>query len=193
MTMGSNELEETLSALGEQLADIGSRYEIVVVGGSALLALGIVARTTRDVDVVALVDSEKLLSAQPLPEELQLAAQRVGRDLGLEEGWFNSVAGHLFDLGFPAGFWERVVTKRYGEALTVHFANRTDLIHFKLYAMADGLNPKHETDLRVLDPTQHELMEAAVWATTHDPSPAFGGLMRKALEALGVHNVDLDS
>lgn len=36
--------EQLLSALGEQLAAAGQRYELVVIGGSGLLALGIVAR-----------------------------------------------------------------------------------------------------------------------------------------------------
>jgi len=46
--------DELLRALGEQLHIRGEHYRIVVVGGSALLALGLVARATRDLDIVAL-------------------------------------------------------------------------------------------------------------------------------------------
>lgn len=53
------------AALGEQLALRGERFTIAVVGGSALLALGLVTRTTRDVDVVAVLDGEELISAEP--------------------------------------------------------------------------------------------------------------------------------
>ena len=42
-------LDEALSALGEQLEAAGARFELVVIGGSALAALGLVLRTTRDV------------------------------------------------------------------------------------------------------------------------------------------------
>jgi hypothetical protein len=40
-----------LAALAEQLGAAGQRYDLVVVGGSALLALELVQRPTRDVDV----------------------------------------------------------------------------------------------------------------------------------------------
>jgi hypothetical protein len=38
-----------------------------VIGGSALLTLGLVARVTRDIDVVAIVIDGQLSSAAPLP------------------------------------------------------------------------------------------------------------------------------
>jgi Nucleotidyltransferase of unknown function (DUF6036) len=40
-----------LSALGEQLTAAGQRYELVIIGGSGLLALGLIERSTRDVDL----------------------------------------------------------------------------------------------------------------------------------------------
>jgi len=45
-----------------------------VIGGASLLVLGLVTRTTRDVDVVALVEGDELVSAQPLPAVLRQAA-----------------------------------------------------------------------------------------------------------------------
>jgi hypothetical protein len=62
--------DELLGALGEQLRAQGDLFRIAVVGGSALLALGLVSRATRDVDVVALVEGRELVSAQPLPDRL---------------------------------------------------------------------------------------------------------------------------
>jgi hypothetical protein len=53
-----------------------------VVGGSALLALELVARATRDVDIVAIVDGHELVSAQPLPAALVDAAHTVARVVG---------------------------------------------------------------------------------------------------------------
>jgi hypothetical protein len=38
--------DQVLAALGEQLAAAGERYELVVIGGSGLLALGIIERST---------------------------------------------------------------------------------------------------------------------------------------------------
>jgi hypothetical protein len=39
-----------LDALSDQLRSLGSQPELVVIGGSALTALGLVRRATRDVD-----------------------------------------------------------------------------------------------------------------------------------------------
>ena len=46
---------ELLSALGEQLSARAVRVELVVIGGSALLAVGLISRSTRDVDIVAVI------------------------------------------------------------------------------------------------------------------------------------------
>ena len=59
--------QELLGALGEQLAARGESYTLAVVGGSALIALGLISRATRDVDVLALVEGQELVSAEPLP------------------------------------------------------------------------------------------------------------------------------
>ena len=77
------------------------------------------------------------------------------------------------DFGLPEGFIDRLEEHDYGPALTVHFASRIDQIHFKLYAMVDQGAGKHEGDLRSLEPTRHELMQAARWTRTHDPSEDF--------------------
>jgi hypothetical protein len=50
---------------------------------------------------------------------------------------------------------------------------------------------KHESDLRALAPTASELVAAARWSRSHDPSPAFAQELRGALKFLGVTDVDL--
>ena len=75
--------------------------------------------------------------------------------------------------GCPAGFVDRLERRRYGDVLAVHFASRLDQIHFKLYALVDQGSGKHEQDLRALRPTASELLQAAQWARTHDPSGGF--------------------
>ncbi len=96
--------------LGERLAlrDLGP-YRLVVCGGAALIAQALVARpTTRDVDVVALMDQNSaMVSPDPLPKALLQEATRVAIDLDLPEGWLNSdpskKPGGLFQLGLPDG------------------------------------------------------------------------------------------
>ncbi len=183
--------DAVLAALGEQLAAVGARYELVVIGGSALLALGLGARSTGDVDLVALVEDGALVPADPLPPQLLAARDRVSRDFGLAREWLNAGPTSLLALGLPLGFVERLATRRYGDALAVHFASRFDQIHFKLYALVDQGPGKHEADLRALAPSGAELVAAARWARTHDPSPGFRSGLREALLHLGVADADL--
>lgn len=175
----------------QSLHAVGGRAEIVIIGGSALQALGYVSRPTRDVDVVAILDAGTLREAQPLPQLLQEAAARVARDFGLPSDWLNPGPTDLVRLGLPEGFLDRVHTRTYGPGLTVHVADRLDLIHFKLYAMVDQGGGRHEADLRALRPTREELLMAARWARTHDPSEGFRRQLEGALEHLGVRDADV--
>lgn len=180
-----------LRALAEQLRAVGERFELVVIGGSALQALGVVSRPTHDVDIVALLHGSRLESAKPLPAALAAASTRVGRDFGVAEDWLNAGPTDLLDFGLPAGFEQRLSERRYGDALTVHFAGRRDQVHFKLYALVDQGPGKHEADLRALDPTAAELVMAARWTRTHDPSSGFRQELERALAYLGVRDADL--
>jgi hypothetical protein len=186
-------LEVLLSALGEQIGALGSRVEIVVIGGSALTALGLVRRATRDVDVLAIAEEGELHLAKPLPDPLLSARATVARDFGLDENWLNAGPTELIKWGLPDGFMTRVVTRHYGPALDVHFAGRVDQIHFKIFAMVDQGGGRHETDLRALDPTEAELIAAARWSITQDPSPGYRSVLVEALRYLGVDDADLES
>ena len=73
----------------------------------------------------------------------------------------------------------------------MHFASRLDEIHFKLYALVDQGAGRHEQDLHALNPTAEELVRAARWTRTHDPSPGFRQMLEQALRYLGVADADL--
>ena len=182
-----------LGALGEQLGALASHIEIVVIGGSALTALGLVRRATRDVDLLAIAVNGELRLAKPLPDVLLSARAAVARDFDLDENWLNPGPTDLIKWGLPHGFMARVVTRPYGPALVVHFAGRVDQIHFKLFAMVDQGGGRHETDLRALDPTRAELIAAARWSITQDPSPGYRSVLIEALRYLGVDDADLAS
>jgi hypothetical protein len=186
-------LEVLLGALSEQLGVLGCHIEIVVIGGSALTALGLVRRVTRDVDVLAIADKGKLHLAEPLPDALLSARAAVARDFGLDQNWLNPGPTDLIKWGLPNGFMTRVVTRHYGPALDVHFAGRVDQIHFKIFAMVDQRGGRHETDLRALEPTAAELIAAARWSITQDPSPGYRSVLVEALRYLGVDDADLGS
>lgn len=123
-----------------------------MIGGSALTALGLVRRTTRDVDLLAIARDGELQLARPLPEALLAARAVVARDFGMDEDWLNPGPTELLKWGLPEGFMSRVVAKRYGPALLVHFAGRVDQVHFKLFAIVDQGGSTRPTSVRSRHP-----------------------------------------
>jgi hypothetical protein len=185
-------LDQALRALSETLEARHLRYELVAVGGSGLLLLGLISRATRDLDIVAVVDEGKYVKADPLPQGLLDAVRDVGEVLGIGAEWLNAAPAGLLDLGLPQGFARRTQIRDFGAALVLYLAGRTDQICLKLYAAVDqGPRSKHADDLRVLAPTADELRVAAAWARTHDPSPAFREELRRALQTFGIGDVEL--
>ncbi len=183
-------LDRALGTLGEILQARGLGYELVAIGGSSLMLLGLITRPTKDLDAVALVEHGKYLSAEPLPGPLADAIADVGRALSIGERWLNPGPTDLLRFGLPEGFEKRVELKRYG-GLTLHLAGRQDQVFFKLYAAVDqGIRSKHAADLRALDPTREELLAAARWSQTHDPSEGYRQELVKILTALGVEDAD---
>lgn len=183
---------QLLSALGEQLTAAGQRYELVIIGGSGLLALGLIERSTRDVDLLALRSGDELGSAKPLPAALGAARDRVARDFSLPSDWLNPGPTALLEFGLPEGFTARLERRDYGDSLTVYFASRYDQIHFKLYALVDQGPGKHEADLLALSPNEDELLAAARWSRSHDPSQGYAQVLREVLTHMGVRDANLD-
>ncbi len=177
MDFGPDRLAALLTALDRQLDLAGSPpVGLVVCGGSALAALGLVRRTTRDVDVLGLarrttrgVVVERL---KRLPVVLAEAAARVARDFGLSDDWLNLGPAPQVEMGLPDGFGGRLERRSYGNRLTVYYAGRFDQIHLKLYAAVDQ-DSYHEQDLMLLKPTSTEMLAAARWTLTQDVSQVF--------------------
>ncbi|MHB8512655.1 MAG: DUF6036 family nucleotidyltransferase [Actinomycetota bacterium] len=182
-----SQIEQALNVLGATLSNRRLRFELVAVGGSSLLLLGLIQRPTQDLDIVARVLDGVLVTASPLPPTLLAAVSDVAATLGLGPKWLNAEPGGLFELGLPEGFQDRLETRTYGN-LVLHLCGRTDQIHFKLYAAADGMREKHVDDLRRLKPTRDELLAAGRWAKTHDVSVGFRELLIQTLKDLGVND-----
>ncbi len=187
MPLTHDSLRDALIALGDLLADRGTPYDLVLIGGGALLLVGLTTRATKDLDVVALAQPEGWRSASPLPGPLAAAIRDVAAALDLAADWLNPGPTDLLKLGLPPGFADRATAERFG-ALTVRYASRVDQVALKLYAAADHwpTHSKHLQDLLVLAPTPSELDAAAAWCLTHDPSPGFRDVqLRPLLRHLG--------
>jgi hypothetical protein len=172
--------------LGDVLESRSRNYEVVAVGGSALVLLGYVNRATRDVDLVAFVERGGLVVPSPLPAPFVAAVADVANALGLARDWLNMGPASVLELGLPEGFMDRLEARRYG-GLLLQLAGRRDLIALKLYAAVDqGPTSRHTTDLQALEPTHEELLLAAKWTRTHDPSEGFRSQLVQALAFFGV-------
>ena len=184
-----SKLNEALLLLNEQLIlSDAPATEIVVCGGSALIATGLVPRTTQDVDIVALMKAEVLVDSEPLPDYLLNAAGNVGTILSLPADWLNNGPASQFQMGLPSGFQERLTTVVVGAKLTVHYIGRYDQIFFKTFASADR-GGYHVSDLKALNPADEELIAAARWCMTQDTSEAFRMILKDMFKQLGWQNV----
>lgn len=182
-------LDRALSLLGELLsARDHPPQHFVVCGGSSLLALGLVSRsTTQDVDILARIEANNLVTPRPLPDWLLGAAGEVGKQLDLPDDWLNDQVAEdtLFRCGLPDGLQQRLTLKCYGPRLSISYISRRDQIFLKLHAAVDRDGGRHLQDLLDLKPTAAELLDAAKWTRTQDPSEGFLLLLGAMLEHLG--------
>jgi hypothetical protein len=194
VSIAADGLDRVLTALGAQLRARDASAHLVVIGGSGLLALGAVDRPTRDVDVVAQRGTDGGLElADPLPAAVVAAAAIVARDFALDPDWLNAAPTSLLapesDVrGLPAGFADRLVTRRYGPALAIDVASRFDQIHLKLYAYATRFEPRDLGDLRALAPAAEELRAAVAWIHAQDAPGEIDVGVERALRDLGVED-----
>ena len=179
-----NALNEALGAVGDLLEERGEHIEVVAIGGGGLILLGLIERSTIDLDLVGVLVDGRLTKASSLPKPLADAASDVARVMNLVPTWINAGPAAMLDLGLPEGFLTRTTRREFG-GLVVHLASRFDQICFKLYAAADDSpRGKHFADLKQLVPTRDEVAEAAAWTITHDPSPGFRTILDQVVEAL---------
>lgn len=180
--MNHNTLNRALETLGSLIENKGLHYEVVAIGGGSLLLLGMIIRPTNDLDLVALIENSTLISPRPLPSPLIQSISEVSSALRLPKDWINTAPADLWEMGLPDGFQNRLHPINYGGGLTLYCASRYDQICFKLYATVDqGHDSKHYTDLKMLNPTNEELISAAEWCKTHDVSEPFAQCLNQLL------------
>ena len=184
-------LERALTLLGEKLGfDRAEPVSLVVCGGSSLIALGLVDRTTKDDDVLALMGEHgRLLPSEPLPEAITRAVSEIAGQLDLFPNWLNGGPTDLLKWGLPEGFQARLTRRDYGRCLTIWHVSRLDQIHFKVFAATDAGPGRHVDDLLKLNPTKGEVLSAARWALTQDASEGFVMVLKEMLRELGHEDV----
>lgn len=161
---------EALMLLGEVLESRRiDPCHLVVCGGTALLAAGVISRSTKDVDVLARrgeVDGE-IGAAWPLPDALKEAVAEVAVELGLPSDWLNAstsmLIGPLDEL--PSEVWSDLLEEAYGTRLRISHVGRAGQILLKLNAALDRREPRDLDDLKTLAPTVAECDRAQRWVS----------------------------
>lgn len=156
-----------------------------MVGGASLNLLGLLERTTQDIDVIARAHPASLaylIPPEPLPSALVRAISRVARDFSLPDDWMNTVVAKQWDQGLPPWLADNLDWRTYG-ALRVGLAGRRTLVALKLFAAVDQ-SPRsvHAQDLIALAPTDAELEAAAEWVVTQDASLEFPRLVQEMVD-----------
>lgn len=169
--LNSDSLQESLTLLGEILEiERAAPVHLVVVGGSALLAAGIVSRTTGDVEVLAErgIPEGEIIPIHQLSQAVSSAARKVAAELGLSANWLNATVA-LFSIpleSYPADLWRDMKTQAFGYCLEVSFLGRAGLIYLKFYAAIDPGRKRRNLDrddLVHLGPTRGEAEKAIQW------------------------------
>jgi hypothetical protein len=155
--------------------------EVLCCGASALCVLGLLSRSTMDVDVLGVVVRDlDLEPCEVFPGEMERAIANAGLELGLDEDWFNGSASRLLERGVPEGTLERSLAHRrsFGPCLTIRFLDPVDGV-------------RHLKDLEEISPDAGEISHALRWIRGWVSSDAFRSKLKAMVEGLGF--VDLAS
>ena len=133
-------------------------FAAVAIGGAALSILGVVSRSTRDIDLLEPI----------IPESVATAAKAFAAMHGLSADWFNSGLSSLLQ-HLPADWHSRVQQLYAGKSLNLSTLGRIDLIRSKLWAMCDRM--RDVEDLIALKPDDYEIDLAVTWVKPLDAHP----------------------
>jgi hypothetical protein len=163
----------TLTAFDQYLVDRHLALEGVIVGGAALSLLGVIARQTRDCDIL-----HPALPPEIVAASRGFAAEMTAAGGKLKEDWLNNGPASLAPL-LPAGWELRLQEAFRGQVLVLRSLHRSDLLKSKLFALCDrGLDLP---DCLALAPTAAEVAEAIAWLEPQDPHPGWPAHVRATL------------
>jgi hypothetical protein len=188
-TIDRKNLDAILTLLNDRLALVfpEARWNLVVCGGTALNALNLVSRTTKDVDVIGVLSGNQIKYAAFSTLFLDQVAL-CASTFDLPRNWLNTEPESFIKSGFPRRFIKRLTWKKYGQCLSIGYIARIDQVYFKLYASVDR-GGYHVDDLLALSPTERELVNAGRWCCEQDTSEGFNTLLQSMLKQLGFENV----
>jgi len=161
----------------EYLAERRLVFDAVIVGAAALELLGVVARTTRDVDVMTPSIPNSIIEAA-----VTFAKRRRSQAELLDDEWLNNGPASLAGL-LPGGWEARLVSVFEGKVISLRPLGRSDLLKTKRLGLCD--RGTDIDDCFAMKPTLEELVEATSWLEQQDAHPGWPAHVRETLADLG--------
>jgi hypothetical protein len=159
------------------LADHGIGLEAILVGGAALALQGVIARETRDCDIIEPALPETVLDASKA-----FASELRKRGEILREDWLNNGPSQLASI-LPTGWREHLQIAYQGRALMLWSLGRAELLLSKLFALCD--RGQDLNDCVALMPTKAELDQSEPWIVQQDTNPEWPMHVKATLQDLG--------
>jgi hypothetical protein len=164
-------MKDEIRKFDEFLSRAGLTFESVIIGGAALLVLGVIDRATRDVDCLDPHISSIIKDASIEFAQLE----------GLDQDWLNNGPESLKE-DLPCDWKERIEIIYKGKSLTLFTLGRIDLLRSKLYAYCD--RQQDLQDCLALAPTRNELLLIKPWLFERDSNPLWGDHVEQSLKLL---------
>lgn len=151
---------EVIKQFDQFLSERQEYFSAVVIGGAALAILGVVARETRDCDILDPEIPDSISNAA-----VNFAEQMTEKGYVLREDWLNNGPQSL-KRNLPTGWQARLSPLFKGKSLSLQTLGRSDLLKTKLFAFCDrGFDRQ---DCLALRPTREELLECLPWVQKQD-------------------------
>jgi len=166
------DMKAILERFDEFLLQRKLMFETTVVGGAALVMMGVVNRATKDVDCLTPV----------IPLQITNAIKEFAKNEKLEEDWFNSGPASLAK-DLPAGWQGRRVPLFRGKALVLITLGRLDLLRAKIFALLD--RQQDLNDCLAMKPRPDELRTCYPWLRERDLNEMWPEHVRTTLLMLG--------
>lgn len=169
--------KKMIQTFDSYLADLGYRFEAVVIDGTALALLGIISRPTRDCDIIE----------PEIPPDILRAAREFAEKMSqqgdpLQSNWLNNEPSSLAD-ALPEN-WRRHLQVVYrGESIILRTLDRANLLKTKMFGLCD--RGSDIGDCIALHPTADELREALPWLKKQDANPLWPEHVENTITDLG--------
>ena len=154
-------MKDVLITFDQFLSKKNLTFEATIIGGAALIVMGVIDRATKDVDCLD----------PHIPPDIKKASiefAKANPHFKLIEHWLNNGPDSLKrDLG--EGWRAGVEPIFEGKAMKLYTLGRLDLLKSKLFACCD--RDLDFNDCLALNPTSSELDECIEWVIERDGSP----------------------